>query len=42
MIFDKCKITKDKHGENLPHLEISDVVLVLCIVINHDYQQKYM
>ena len=34
----KIKITKDKDGENLPHLEITEVVLVHCIV-NNDYQQ---
>ena len=34
------KITKDKNGENLPHLEITDVLLIYCdIVINNDYQQ---
>ena len=29
----KSKITKDKNGENVPNLEISDVVLVNCNVI---------
>ena len=33
------KITKDKNGENLPHLEITEVVLVHCDIVNHDYQQ---
>ena len=28
------KITKDKNGENIPHLEIIEVVLVHCN-INH-------
>ena len=35
----KNKITKDKNGENLPHLEITEVVLVHCIMVNNDYQQ---
>ena len=33
------KITKDKHGENVSHLEITEVVLVHCNVVNNDYQQ---
>ena len=33
------KITKDKIGENLPHLEITEVVLVHCDIANNDYQQ---
>ena len=33
------KITKDKNGENVPHLEITDVVLVHCNIVNNDYQQ---
>ena len=33
------KITKDKNGENVPHLEISEVVLVHCNIVNNDYQQ---
>ena len=35
----KNKITKDKSSENIPHLEITEVVLVLCNIVNHDYQQ---
>ena len=35
----KNKITKDKNGENLPHLEITEVVLVHCNIVNNDYQQ---
>ena len=34
------KITKDKHGENVPHLEIVEVVLVHCNLVNNDYQQN--
>ena len=33
------KITKDKNGENVPHLEIAEVVLVHCNIVNNDYQQ---
>ena len=33
------KITKDKNGENVPHLEISEVVLVHCNIVHNDYQQ---
>ena len=33
------KITKGKNGERVPHLEIFEVVLVHCNIINNDYQQ---
>ena len=33
------KITKDKNGEHLPHLEITEEVLVHCNIVNSDYQQ---
>ena len=33
------KITKDKNGEKVPHLEITEVVLVDCNIVNNDYQQ---
>ena len=32
------KITKDKNSENVPHLEIAEVVLVHCDIVNNDYQ----
>ena len=32
-------ITKDKNGENVPHLEITELVLVHCNLFNNDYQQ---
>ena len=35
----KSKITEDKNGENLPHLEITEVVLVHCDIVNNDYQR---
>ena len=33
----KSKITKDENGKNLPHLEITEVLLVHCNVVNNDY-----
>ena len=33
------KITKDKNSENVPNLEIIEVVLVHCDIVNNDYQQ---
>ena len=33
------KISKDKNRENVPHLEIIEVVLVHCNIVNNDYQQ---
>ena len=35
----ESKITKDKNGENVPHLEIIVVVLVHCNIANNDYHQ---
>ena len=35
----KNKITKDKNGENVPHLEITEVILVHCNIVNNDYQE---
>ena len=37
----KSKITKDKNGENVSHLEITEVVLVHCSIVNNDYQQEF-
>ena len=31
------KITKGRNGENVPHLEIAEVVLVYCNIANNDY-----
>ena len=33
----KSKITKDKNGENVPHLEIADIILVHCNIVNNSY-----
>ena len=35
----ESKITKDKCGENILHLEITEVVLRRCNIVNNDYQQ---
>ena len=35
----ESKITKDRNGENVPHLEIVELVLVQCNLVNNDYQQ---
>ena len=37
--YTENKITKGKHGKNVPHLEITEVVLVYCDIVNNDYQQ---
>ena len=33
------KITKDKNSENVPRLEVAELVLVHCNLVNNDYQQ---
>ena len=35
----ESKITKDKKGENIPHLEIVELSLVQCTLVNNDYHQ---
>ena len=35
----KRKITKDENGENVPHIEITELVLVHCNLVNINYQQ---
>ena len=32
-------ITKDKNGENVPHIEITEIVLIHFSMANNDYQQ---
>ena len=34
------KINKDKNGENVPNLQVLEVVLVHCNLVNNDYQQE--
>ena len=36
----ESRITKYKNGENVPHVEIVEVVLVHCNLVNNDYQQN--
>ena len=36
----KSKITKNENGENVSHLEIIEVVLIHCNIVNNDYQQN--
>ena len=35
----KNKINKNKNGEKFPHLEIIEVVLVHCNIVNNEYQR---
>ena len=35
----KSKITEDKNGENVPHLQVVELALVHCNFVNNDYQQ---
>ena len=32
------KITKNKNCENVPHFEITEVILIHCNIVNNDYQ----
>ena len=34
----ESKVTKDKNGENVPHLEVTEVTLIHCSIVNNDYQ----
>ena len=36
----KIKISKDKNGENLLHLEITEVVLIHCNIAKNDFEQN--
>ena len=35
----ESKITKDKNGESVPHLDVFELVLIHCNLVNNDYQQ---
>ena len=35
----KSKITKNENGENVSHLEITEVLLIHCNIVNNNYQQ---
>ena len=34
----KSKVTKNENGENVPNLEITELVLVHCNIVNNNYQ----
>ena len=36
----ESKITKYKNGENVPHLEIVELVLIHCNLVNNNYQKS--
>ena len=36
----ESKMTKDKNGENVPHSEIVELVLIHCNLANNNYQQN--
>ena len=35
----KNKTTKEENGENIPYLEITQVVLIHCHTVSNNYQQ---
>ena len=35
----KSRITKDKNGENVPYLEVVELVIVHCNITNNNYQR---
>ena len=37
----QSKITNDKTGEKVPHLEITEVVLVHCNIVNNNYSARF-
>ena len=36
----ESKITGEKNSENVPHLEIVELVLIHCNIVNNNYQQN--
>ena len=36
----KSKITRNENGKNVPNLEITEVVLIHCNIIDNNYQQN--
>ena len=38
-LLGRTKNKKDQIGEKVPHLEITEVVLAHCNIVNNDYQQ---
>ena len=37
----KSKITKDENGENVTHLEITEIILVHCYIVSSSDCQQY-
>ena len=35
------KVTKNKNGKNVPHLEIVELVSIHCNLVNNNYQQNF-
>ena len=40
LVSAKYKISKDENGEYITHLEVVDVVLVHCNLVNNDYHRS--
>ena len=40
LVSTKSKITKSENGENVPKSEITEVVLVICNMVNNNYQRN--
>ena len=38
LLMPESKISKDKNGQNGPHIEITEVLLVHCNIVSNDYQ----
>ena len=38
--INKSKIRKNENGENVPYLEITEVILLHCNIVNNSYQQN--
>ena len=36
----ESKITKDENGGNVPHLEVAELILIYCHLVNNNYQQN--
>ena len=36
----ESKITEEKNGENVPHLEVVELVLIHCNIVNNSYQRN--
>ena len=36
----ESKITKDKNDKNTPYLEIAELILIHCNLVNNNYQQN--